>query len=167
MSTRRDHSNDVVHAMRSRADATPTGLWARVRGRFPESLRAEVDAIADACQPSLLDLYHLESAVQLMLLDQLAQTTGAHSTERLHSVALQSRKNMRQIVSEMGPGVSADRQLVPVPEWLTGGLFRAEATLTVLLEKAGPTMADDDRRLLEQALEMSRPPGGDTGDELM
>ena len=101
--------------------ANQTGrAWKRLRLRYTKNVRETVDAIERDGGLSFRDLIAIELAELLSLQDNLASLTdpGDRVIERLESLSLQSRKNLRSLLESVGDGGGVSAQPVRVPEGL-------------------------------------------------
>jgi len=94
--------------------------WKRLRSRYTKNVRETVDAIERDGGISFRDLIALELAELLSIQDALASfdDPGDRVIERLESLMLQSRKNLRSLVESLGDGGGVSAQPVRVPEGL-------------------------------------------------
>ena len=94
--------------------------WKRLRLRYTKNVRETVDAIERDGGLSFRDLIAIELAELLSLQDNLASLTdpGDRVIERLESLSLQSRKNLRSLLESVGDGGGVSAQPVRVPEGL-------------------------------------------------
>ena len=101
--------------------ASRTGrAWKRLRFRYTKNVRETVDAIEGDGGLSFRDLIAIELAELLSLQDNLARLSdpGDRVIERLESLSLQSRKNLRSLLESVGDGGGMSAQPVRVPEGL-------------------------------------------------
>jgi len=94
--------------------------WKRLRLRYSKRVRETVDAIERDGSVSFRDLIALELAELLSLQEMFASfdDPGDRVIERIQSLMLQSRKNLRSLVESLGDGGGVSAQPVRVPEGL-------------------------------------------------
>jgi len=94
--------------------------WGRLRSRYTKRIRETVAAIESDGGISFRDLIALELAELLTIQDALTSldNPGDRVIERLESLMLQSRKNLRTLVESLGDGGGVSAQPVRVPEGL-------------------------------------------------
>ena len=101
--------------------ASQTGrAWRRLRLRYSKRVRETVDAIESDGSVSLRDLIAIELAELLSLQEMFASfdEPGDRVIERIQSLMLQSRKNLRSLVESLGDSGGVSAQPVRVPEGL-------------------------------------------------
>ena len=88
--------------------------------RYAKRIRETVDAIESDGGISFRDLIALELAELLTIQDALTSldNPGDRVIERLESLMLQSRKNLRSLVESLGDGGGISAQPVRVPDGL-------------------------------------------------
>ena len=110
-------------AAKARQSATVKGTkraWHRLRGMYSETVRNVVDEIEESGGLSLRDLIALELAEFLSIKSELGEMDqpGDRLIERMESLMLQSRKNLRSLVESQGDSGGVSAQPVRVPEGL-------------------------------------------------
>ena len=94
--------------------------WGRLRLTYSPEVREVVDDVAQGGGLSLRDLILLEMAELLTMRAELQGMTdpGDRVVERISSLMLQSRKNLRSLVEALGDVGDVDTRPVRVPEGL-------------------------------------------------
>ena len=161
MKTERNDIARVQHAVAM----SSTAAWGVLRNSYSVDVRDLVDAIDSAGGLALGDLVRLELAELFSMRAELEKADGERTIERLSSLMLQCRKNLRTIVTEMGAGVSIDQAPVKVPDWVEALLGKQGGAIDALRILLGPDVNDEVKALLAQAqgVELAR----DLGDEIM
>jgi hypothetical protein len=164
--TKRNNERHNDQARELRRDASRTSeAWGVLRDSYSDDVRSLVDHIDDAGGLALGDLVRLELAELFSMRAELEAASGERTIERLSSLMLQCRKNLRTIVTEMGAGVSIDQAPVKVPDWVEALLGKQGGAIDALRILLGPDVNDEVKALLAQAqgVELAR----DLGDEIM
>ena len=119
MATRGPRRDAQKKAQQDATDGTGRA-WSRLRLMYSRKVRNKVDQIETAGGLSLRDLVALELAELLSMKEQLSSIDdpGDRLIERMESLALQSRKNLRSLVEAIGDGGGLSAQPVRVPEGL-------------------------------------------------
>jgi len=117
---KRGPRRDATRVQQSAGVKGTRRAWHRLRAMYSERVRDVVDEIEEAGGLSLRDLIALELAELLSIKAELGSMVqpGDRLIERMESLMLQSRKNLRSLVEAQGDSGGVSAQPVRVPEGL-------------------------------------------------